>query len=165
MLFLRAASRSVRQATSYVTPARSYATEAGSSAGKMIVNFTAPHQTLLKSTEATQVNLSSTDGDMGILADHVPTIAELKPGIIEIFTATEKPKKYFVSGGFAAMNPDSTLNINALEAVTLEDVDFDAAKRAADDATRRVSAATTETERVEAKIELDVYEALLAAHK
>ncbi|KAJ3293103.1 delta subunit of the central stalk of mitochondrial F1F0 ATP synthase, atp16 [Borealophlyctis nickersoniae] len=103
---------------------------------------------------------------MGILADHVPIIAELKPGVIEILSnPSEKSKKYFASGGFAVMNPDSTLNINALEAVTMEEVDFDVAKRALDDATRRVSAAATEAERVTARIELDVYEALLAARK
>jgi F-type H+-transporting ATPase subunit delta len=105
---------------------RAYATEAAAGTKKgLVVNFTVPHATLLKNLQATQVNLSSTDGDMGILADHVPAIAQLKPGLIDIFTPEGSPKKYFVSGGFAVMNPDSSLNINAVEAFSLEDLDVE----------------------------------------
>ncbi len=47
-----------------------------------------------------QVNLSSTDGDLGILAGHVPVILQLRPGLLEVFTdgpATSAPssKKTF----------------------------------------------------------------------
>ncbi|TPX62164.1 hypothetical protein PhCBS80983_g00728 [Powellomyces hirtus] len=138
---------------------RSYATEAST----LRVSLVAPHQALLNKFEATQVNLASSEGDMGILAEHVPTIAQLKPGPIEIFSASEKSQKFFVSGGFAIINPDSTLNINAVEAFPLEDIDAEAARRGAEDANRRSTAAATEQERVIAKIELEVYEALVAA--
>ncbi|KAI8810488.1 F1 complex, delta/epsilon subunit of ATPase [Cladochytrium replicatum] len=137
---------------------RLYATEAAASKGKLLINFVLPHQTILKSHEATQVNITSTDGEMGILADHVPTIAELVPGLVEIFG--DKPQKYFVSGGFAVINPDSTLNINAAEAFPLDQIDFDAAKRQLEEANRKVSSATTEADRAAAKIEIQVYEAL-----
>jgi F-type H+-transporting ATPase subunit delta len=50
-------------------------------------------QVILKNAVATQINLSSTDGDMGILANHVPTVAQLLPGVIEVMG--EKPLKYF----------------------------------------------------------------------
>ncbi|KAI8593355.1 delta subunit of the central stalk of mitochondrial F1F0 ATP synthase, atp16 [Geranomyces variabilis] len=139
---------------------RAYATEA--SANRLRVNLVVPHQAYLKQVEATQVNLSSTEGDMGILAEHVPTVAQLKPGVIEIFSATEKPQKFFASGGFAIINPDSTLNINAVEAFALEDIDGEAVRRAIDDATRRTNTGSEE-ERVIAKIELETYEAIAAA--
>lgn len=42
-----------------------------------------------------QVNLSTTDGDLGILANHVPAILQLKPGLVEIFTQTPSEKKHF----------------------------------------------------------------------
>lgn len=32
-----------------------------------------------------QVNLSTTEGDLGVLAGHVPSILQLKPGLIDIF--------------------------------------------------------------------------------
>ncbi|KAJ1566042.1 ATP synthase subunit delta, mitochondrial [Nowakowskiella sp. JEL0078] len=115
---------------------------------------------ILNKVEATQVNLVSTDGEIGVLADHVPTIAQLVPGVLEVFTPSEKPKKFFVSGGFAIMNPDSTLNINAVEAVPIDEIDFDAAKKASDEASRKLASATSEEEKATLKIELGVYEAI-----
>jgi F-type H+-transporting ATPase subunit delta len=41
------------------------------------------------------VNLNSSDGSMGILADHVPTMAQLKPGVIDIFGQDDKNTKLF----------------------------------------------------------------------
>ncbi|TPX32366.1 hypothetical protein SmJEL517_g04517 [Synchytrium microbalum] len=135
-------------------------------AGKLLLNFAVPHTTLLKNVEITQVNITSSEGDMGILADHVPMIAQLAPGIVEIFQGADKTKKFFVSGGFAIINPDSTMNINAVEAVPLEQVDFDAARRGADEATRKASASgASEIEKAAAKAELEVFEALVAAQK
>lgn len=72
----------------------------------------------------TQVNLSSTDGDMGILAGHVPTICQLVPSVLSVIHS-EGVDKYFVSGGFAVINQDSSLNVNAVEAFPLTDLDFE----------------------------------------
>jgi len=49
-----------------------------------------------------QVNLSTTDGDLGILAGHVPVILQLRPGLVEVFTdgpasAAPNSKKSFFS--------------------------------------------------------------------
>jgi F-type H+-transporting ATPase subunit delta len=89
---------------------------------KLLVNFNLPHQSLLKGKEVVQVNLSTTAGDVGILANHVPTVLQLKPGFCTLIA--DQTQKYFVSGGFAVVNPDSTLNINAVEAYTLDDIDL-----------------------------------------
>jgi hypothetical protein len=41
-------------------------------------------------------------GDMGVVADHVPTIAQLRPGVVIVHQADMTDmKKFFVSGGFA----------------------------------------------------------------
>lgn len=101
---------------------------------------------------------------MGILADHVPTIAQLKPGMIEIISSGSS-KKYFLSGGFAVMNPDSSLNINAVEAVTLDEVDMDAARKALEEANRVLNSSSSAEEKMDAKISSEVYSALLAAQK
>ncbi|KAI8817554.1 F1 complex, delta/epsilon subunit of ATPase [Fimicolochytrium jonesii] len=157
----RNALRTAARPSAFRQLARSYATEAGPA--RLRVSFVSPHQTILDKFEATQVNLSSTEGDMGILAEHVPTIAQLKSGAIEVFSATEKPQKFFVSGGFAIINPDSTLNINAVEAFPLEDLDLDAARRALDDANRRATSGGSEQDKLIAKVEVEVYEAVVAA--
>eukprot|EP00842_Homolaphlyctis_polyrhiza_P005413 jgi/Hompol1/5873/HPOL_000123-RA len=150
------------RAAAVSTGRRFLATEAPSS-GKLIVNFAVPHQVILGKYEAKQVNLSSEDGDMGILAGHVATLAQLRPGVIEFFGA-EKNEKFFVSGGFAVVNPDSTLNINAIEAVPLSDLDFEAAKRALEDASKRLTTGSEE-DKVVAKIQHELFEAVVAAAK
>lgn len=68
-----------------------------------------------------QVNIPSTSGDMGVLANHVPSIEQLKAGLLEVFTEGGNKEEYFVAGGFAIVQPGSILSINAVEAYKLED--------------------------------------------
>jgi F-type H+-transporting ATPase subunit delta len=86
-----------------------------------------------------QVNLSAATGDMGILANHVPSIEPLRPGLVEVIESAGSSKKWFgetavifdfsvlistwfiVSGGFATVHPNNKLTINAIEAAPLED--------------------------------------------
>ncbi|KAI8832723.1 F1 complex, delta/epsilon subunit of ATPase [Chytridium lagenaria] len=146
---------------------RSYADATAAAPGKLRLNFVVPHQPILKNYEAIQVNLSSTEGDMGILADHVPTISQLNPGVIEII-GSDKTQKFFVSGGFAIINTDSSLNINAVEAFPIEDLDAEAAKRALDEANKKVNASgASEADRAAAKVEIELLEAVVyaATHK
>jgi F0F1-type ATP synthase epsilon subunit len=42
-----------------------------------------------------QVNLSAETGDMGVLANHVPTIEQLKPGLVEVFEESGGTKQFF----------------------------------------------------------------------
>jgi len=51
-------------------------------------------QFFYKGAEVDQVNLPSTAGDMGVLANHVPIIAQLRPGTIEVLDG-KAPKKFF----------------------------------------------------------------------
>lgn len=66
---------------------------------------------------------------MGILANHVPSLIQLRPGLLEIYTdgpasqSGSKKSSYFVSGGFATVNPDSSMQIAAFEAITLDKID------------------------------------------
>ena len=89
----------------------------------------------------TQVNASTTSGDMGILSAHVPSVESLKPGLLEVIESSGS-KKFFgacqvnpmtagescanfswlpVSGGFLVMHPNNKLTINAIEAYPLEE--------------------------------------------
>ncbi|KAJ1960092.1 delta subunit of the central stalk of mitochondrial F1F0 ATP synthase, atp16 [Dipsacomyces acuminosporus] len=140
---------------------RFYASEA-SSTGKLVVNFALPHETVLKNKEVHQVDLSAVSGDLGILADHVPTIEQLKPGVID-FISESGSVKYFVSGGFAIMNPNSVLNINAIEAFKLEDIDAQAVASNLAESQRLVSSAKDEVAKEAAAIEVELYETLQAA--
>lgn len=42
-----------------------------------------------------QVNLPAESGDMGVLAYHVPSIEQLKPGLIEIIEENGVNKQFF----------------------------------------------------------------------
>lgn len=58
---------------------------------------------------------------MGVLANHVPTIQQLRPGLVEIVESSGKTSQFFVSGGFATVSEGSILSVNAVEAFAPED--------------------------------------------
>jgi F-type H+-transporting ATPase subunit delta len=41
------------------------------------------------------VNVAAATGDMGILANHVPSIEALRPGMIEVIESGNASKKWF----------------------------------------------------------------------
>ncbi|KAF9210686.1 delta subunit of the central stalk of mitochondrial F1F0 ATP synthase, atp16 [Podila verticillata] len=140
--------------------ARAYVTEAV--AAGLRLTFAVPHQTIYKDVNVTQVNIAAVSGDMGILASHVPSIEQLRPGVVEILEASGS-KRFFVSGGFIAMNPDSSLNINAIEAFPVEEFSAEAVRAGLAEAQRLANSGATEEEKIAAKVEVEVYEALQAA--
>ena len=88
-----------------------------------------------------QVDVSTTTGSFGILPNHVPSIAVLKPGLMTV-TEDDKMKKFFgessalamsivqvnhslaVSSGTVTINADSSVQILAEEAYPLEQLDI-----------------------------------------
>lgn len=42
-----------------------------------------------------QVNIAAESGEMGVLANHVPSIEQLKPGLIEIIEESGGSKQFF----------------------------------------------------------------------
>ncbi|KAG0071637.1 delta subunit of the central stalk of mitochondrial F1F0 ATP synthase, atp16, partial [Podila epicladia] len=72
--------------------ARAYATDAV--AAGLRLTFAVPHQTIYKNASVTQVNIAAVSGDMGILASHVPSIEQLRPGVVEVLEASGS-KRFF----------------------------------------------------------------------
>jgi hypothetical protein len=62
-----------------------------------------------------QVIIPGADGMFGVLPGHVPTISELKPGVVEVTTAPGEVEKYFISSGFCFAHADSTLDVCGIE--------------------------------------------------
>ncbi|KAF9175228.1 delta subunit of the central stalk of mitochondrial F1F0 ATP synthase, atp16 [Mortierella sp. AD011] len=156
MNFLARSVRAVRP----VRLVRSYATEAAATGLRL--TFAVPHQTIYKDASVAQVNIAAVSGDMGILASHVPSIEQLRPGVVEVLEGASS-KKFFVSGGFATMNPDSSLNINAIEAFPVEDFSAETIRHSLAEAQRVATSGATEEEKLAAKIEVEVLESLQAA--
>lgn len=67
------------------------------------------------------LKLRTTEGDLGILANHSPLVAELAMGKLELVYSKEKRDVYFLSGGFleisnnqATIIADEIINFNEI---------------------------------------------------
>lgn len=108
------------------------------------------------------VIIPATTGQMGVLPGHVATIAELKPGVLSVHEGNDV-KKYFVSGGFALIHANSYADIIAIEAVPIDQIDPNLVQKGLAEFTQKLSSATTDLEKAEAQIGVDVHSALNSA--
>jgi F-type H+-transporting ATPase subunit delta len=132
---------------------------------KLKLSLSLPYQSVFKSQDVVQVNLPAETGEMGVLANHVPSIEQLKPGLVEIIEESGGNKQFFLSGGFAVVQPGSQLSINAVEGFPLEDFSAEAVRNQIAEAQKIASGSGSEQDIAEAKIELEVLESLQAALK
>lgn len=93
---------------------------------------------------------------MGVLANHVPSIEQLKPGLIEVIAEQGGSKQWFASGGFAIVQPDNQLSVNAVEAYPLEDFSIENVRNQIAEAQKVASGSGSEVDIAEAQIELEV---------
>ncbi|OJI96281.1 hypothetical protein ASPVEDRAFT_58297 [Aspergillus versicolor CBS 583.65] len=122
---------------------------------KIKLSLALPHQTIFRSAGVVQVNIPAESGEMGVLANHVPSIEQLKPGLVEIMEEGGASKKFFLSGGFAVVQPDSQLSINAVEGYALEDFSIDSVRSQITEAQKIAGGNGSEQDIAEAKIELE----------
>uniref|UniRef100_A0A8B9E4W5 ATP synthase F(1) complex subunit delta, mitochondrial n=1 Tax=Anser cygnoides TaxID=8845 RepID=A0A8B9E4W5_ANSCY len=106
--------------------ARSYAEPAAGPAA-MAFTFASPTQVFYNGAAVKQVDVPTLTGSFGILAAHVPTLQVLKPGVVTVYGEDGTATKYFVSSGSVTVNADSTVQVLAEEAVTMDMLDLAAA--------------------------------------
>lgn len=126
-MFNRAARPMMRLVAS-----RTMASEAAAAPAKregLSLTFASPSQSFYKDTKVRQVDVPSYSGSLGILADHVPILAVMKPGVVTVFEEDGSSKRIFVAAGTVTMNDDSSLLLLASEAVAVEDLDMAAAQK------------------------------------
>ncbi|KAK9927804.1 hypothetical protein M0R45_024970 [Rubus argutus] len=99
---------------------------------------------------------------MGVLPGHMATIAELKPGVLSMHEGSDV-KKYFLSSGFALIHANSVADIIAVEAVPIDQIDASLVHKGLAEFTQKLSSATTDLEKAEAQIGIDVHSALYSA--
>merc|ERR1719361_1745022 len=129
-LLRRASSSILRRSFSSAAP------EAASTG--MTLNFNLPSETIYSGASVSQVIVPGSAGEYGVTADHVPVVAQLKAGVLQIFhDSSSDPEKYFVPGGFSLTHANSVTDISCPEAVKVDDIDsaavssnFEAAKAA-----------------------------------
>lgn len=129
---------------------------------KLTVNFVLPYQSEISSKEVDMVIIPATTGQMGVLPGHVATIAELKPGLLSVHEGNDVTK-YFVSSGFAFIHANSFADIVAVEAVPLDRIDPSLVQKGLADFNQKLSTASTDLEKAEAQIGVEVHSALNAA--
>ena len=74
------------------------------------------------SGEVEAVVVPGVEGEFTVLKNHAPTLALLKPGIIEFDPSPTQKTKLFVRGGFAQVAPEG-LVILAEQTIALEELD------------------------------------------
>ncbi len=75
---------------------------------------------MLASMEANEVQIPGAEGDMTAMADHMPLITTLRPGVVRA-TGGGETKEFVVSGGFAEVTA-STVSVLAEQAVPRAEV-------------------------------------------
>ncbi|XP_068090090.1 ATP synthase subunit delta, mitochondrial [Hyperolius riggenbachi] len=108
--------------------ARTYAEAAPAAAQAMSFTFASPSQVFYNEANVKQVDVPTTTGMFGILSNHVPTLQVLRPGLVTVTAEDGSATKYFVSSGSVTVNADSSVQLLAEEAVSLDMLDPSIAK-------------------------------------
>ena len=135
-----------------------------SMATEMKFTFASPAEVIYnESVSVKQVDVSTLSGSVGILANHVPILAALKPGVVTVTENAGAVKKFFVSSGSVAVNGDSSVQLLAEEAFALENLDLKSAQEQLAENQRLLSSTSGEQEKAEVQIAIETAEAVIRA--
>lgn len=147
----------------FVTMSRTMRNEAGGSKTGLSLQLVTPTETIFSETTVHRVFISTKNGDMGIMANHVPAICELRPGVVRVEeTESSDPKKFFVPGGFALVQADSVASITCSEAIPLDDLDESAVASLLSEAEAATKTGDDKS-KIEAEIAVEVYKSMAYA--
>merc|ERR1712083_258985 len=130
---------------------------------EMSFTFAAPNGVHYKDANVKQIDVPSFSGSFGILPNHVPALAVLAPGAVTVYEESGDSKKFFVSSGTVTINDDSSVQILAEEAHSLDAFDINEARKALEDAQSSLNSAGDDKARAEAQIAVEVADALVKA--
>lgn len=103
---------------------------------------------LLYDGMVSQVSVSVLSGELGILANHTPLMAELRPGQVRLMLENGEEKVIYISGGFLEVQPIQTI-ILADEAERAEDLDEERVRAAKERAEQRKNNLAVEDDNME----------------
>jgi F-type H+-transporting ATPase subunit epsilon len=128
---------------------------------KISFDLVSPERLLL-SEDAEMVTIPGAEGEMGVMAGHMPLISTLKPGVIDVKVQHGQHDRYFVTGGFAEITA-TKLTVLAEEAIPIAHLDEATLRQRIIDAEEDIATAKTDAEMTRATVALDEYKRLLAA--
>ena len=118
---------------------------------------------LLVSMDAEMVVVPGSEGNFGVLADHMPMISSLRPGVIDVYAQRpEIERKVFVAGGFCEVTKD-TCTVLADSAKPVEELNAAAIDQRIADLKEDLQDAKTDAERAAVAHALAVAQAERAA--
>jgi len=118
---------------------------------KFVVEIITPDRVFYKG-EATMIEFTTTEGEIGVYKNHVPTTVVLAPGIVTIHEG-EGNKKAAVHAGFAEILNDK-VTLLAEVAEWPDEIDVERAKAAEARATERIQAKADDLDLVRAELAL-----------
>merc|ERR1712165_425898 len=130
---------------------------------QMAFTFAAPNGVHYNAASVKQIDVPSFSGSFGILPNHVPALAVLKPGVVTVYEEDGETKKFFVSSGSVTVNEDASVQILAEEAHALDVIDVNEAKAVLAEAQSAASAAADDAAKAEAQIAVEVAEEVVKA--
>jgi F-type H+-transporting ATPase subunit epsilon len=131
-----------------------------SPADKVRFELVAPER-LLASELVDMVVAPGAEGDFGVLPQHSLFMSLLRPGVIEIHDGGAVRQRIFVGGGFAEVNERGCI-VLAEEAMPVEEIDLEQARRRLRDAQDDVAGAKDDVERARFEREISIAEAQIA---
>ena len=89
------------------TLARAFSSE--EAATSVTLNFSVPYESIYNGAKVFQVIVPGVEGEYGVTPNHVPYVAQLKPGVLQILheEGLGDSEKYFVAGGYALTHANS----------------------------------------------------------
>jgi F-type H+-transporting ATPase subunit epsilon len=114
------------------------------------------------SGKAESVVATAIYGEIGILPNHAPLLAELKPGEVRVHINSNKTEIFYVSGGMLEVQPDS-ITILADTALRAKDIDEGKALEAKQRAERILNEKHTEFDYAKARADIAMAAAQLRA--
>ena len=97
------------------TLARAFSSE-GADATSVTLNFSVPYGSIYNGASVFQVIIPGVEGEYGVTPNHVPYVAQLKPGVLQILheEGLADSEKYFVAGGYALTHENSVTVSDAM---------------------------------------------------
>jgi F-type H+-transporting ATPase subunit epsilon len=128
---------------------------------KISFDLVSPERLLL-SEDAEMVTIPGSEGEMGVMAGHMPLISTLKPGMIDVKIAHGQHHNFLVSGGFAEITA-TKITVLAEDAIPVASLDEQTLQQRIIDAEEDIATAKTEQEMARATGMLDHLRHLRAA--
>ncbi|VBB68752.1 ATP synthase epsilon chain [invertebrate metagenome] len=117
---------------------------------------------LLFSEQVEMVVVPGSEGDFGVLINHAPMIATIRPGVLAVYRNGQVVERIFVTGGFAEVT-ETTLTVLAEEALFVDSLERVAIERQLALAKKAFQTAETPTTSAKAERQIVVAESMLTA--